>query len=57
VAAHLHQAGAHAAQISPSDVQIQQNLRNLAPSTAGCGASAVVMFAALSALAGAVMLV
>jgi tetratricopeptide (TPR) repeat protein len=47
----------HAAEIAPGDVQIQQNLRNLAPSTAGCGASAVVMFAALSVLAGAVMLV
>lgn len=46
-----------AAAIAPSDVQIQQNLRNLAPSTAGCGASAVVMFAVLAVLAGTVMLV
>jgi tetratricopeptide (TPR) repeat protein len=46
-----------AVEIAPDDIQIQQNLRNLAPSTAGCGASAVVMFAALSVLAGTVMLV
>lgn len=47
----------HAAEIAPDDVQIQQNLRNLSPSTAGCGAAVVVMLVALSVFAGAVVLV
>jgi tetratricopeptide (TPR) repeat protein len=40
-----------AAEIAPDDVQIQQNLRNLVPSTSGCGTLFVLMFAVLSVLA------